>query len=157
MKEIIIESKVTECRLEELDHGAQQLIRTALEATENSYAPYSRFHVGAALRLDDGTVLKGANQENASFPVTLCGERTAIFAAHAQYPGHTIEAIAITATDDNGLVETPVTPCGACRQAMLETEMRQKKPLRIYLYGGKGVYVIDGIRNLLPLAFDELG
>lgn len=156
MKEKIIESKVTECSLDELDATAQSLIHTALEATENSYAPYSRFHVGAALMLDNGTVLKGANQENASFPVTLCGERTAIFAAHAQYPHNTIEAIAITAVNDNGLVETPVTPCGACRQAMLETEMRQKKPLRIYLYGGKGVYVIHGIRNLLPLAFDEL-
>lgn len=156
MKEITIESKVTECQLEELDTETQSLIRTALEATENSYAPYSRFHVGAALRLDDGTIIKGANQENASFPVTLCGERTAIFAAHAQYPGHDIEAIAITATNDDGLVATPVTPCGACRQAMLETEMRQKTPLKIYLYGGKGVYVINGIRNLLPLAFDDL-
>lgn len=156
MKEKIIPSKITECRLDELDAGAQSLIRTALEATKNSYAPYSRFRVGAALLLDDGTVLKGANQENASFPVTLCGERTAIFAAHAQYPHNIIEAIAITAVNDDGLVETPVTPCGACRQAMLETEMRQNRPLMIYLYGGRGVYVINGIRNLLPLAFDEL-
>lgn len=156
MKERTIECKVTVCSIDELDAEAQSLIHTATEATANSYAPYSRFRVGAALRLDDGTVLKGANQENASFPVTICGERTAIFAAHAQYPDRVIEAIAITAVNDEGLVATPVTPCGACRQAMLETEMRQKKPLTIYLYGGNGVYVINGIRNLLPLAFDEV-
>lgn len=156
MKEKTIECKVIVCSIDELDAEAQSLIRTALEATANSYAPYSRFRVGAALRLDDGTVLKGANQENASFPVTICGERTAIFAAHAQYPDRVIEAIAITAVNDNGTVDIPVTPCGACRQAMLETEMRQKKALTIYLYGGKGVYVINGIRNLLPLAFDEV-
>lgn len=156
MKEKTIECKVTVCSIDELGAEAQSLIHTAVEATNGSYAPYSRFRVGAALRLDDGTVLKGANQENASFPVTICGERTAVFAAHAQYPDHAIEAIAITAVNDGGLVETPVTPCGACRQAMLETEMRQKKALTIYLYGGKGVYVIHGIRNLLPLAFDEV-
>lgn len=156
MKEKTIECKVTVCSLDELDVEAQSLIQTAVEATAGSYAPYSRFRVGAALRLDDGTMLKGANQENASFPVTICGERTAIFAAHAQYPDRVIEAIAITAVNDEGLTAEPVTPCGACRQAMLETEMRQKKPLIIYLYGGNAVYVINGIRNLLPLAFDEV-
>ena len=153
MKKHIIESEITVCQPEELDAEARLLIEAAIEATHNSYAPYSRFHVGAALRLQDGTTVKGANQENAAFPVTICGERTAIFAAHAQYPGQAITAIAIAAANDGGLTDMPVTPCGSCRQAMLEAERRQQQPLTIYLYGTKAVYVVHGIRTLLPLAF----
>ena len=105
--------------------------------------------------LEDGSEIIGANQENAAFPVTLCAERTAIFAAQAQHPELSIVALAVAARNDNGFTEDPVSPCGSCRQVILEIEQRYGKPMKIYLYGTKGVYVIDTIRDLLPLCFVE--
>ena len=124
-------------------------------ATDNSYSPYSKFRVGAALRLADGTEIIGANQENAAFPVTLCAERTAIFAAQAQYPAQPIVALAVAARNENGFTEDPVTPCGSCRQVILEIEQRYNQSVKIYLYGTRGVYVINTVRDLLPLCFVE--
>ena len=112
--------------------------------------------MGACLRLADGTEVLGANQENAVYPVGLCAERTAIFAAQVQYPDVPIVAIAIAARNEKGeLVANPVSPCGSCRQVMLEAEQRHSQPMRILLYGTDGVYVMDGVRTLLPLAFIE--
>ncbi len=153
MKTIDIHIQMAFCKLEELPQEDQQLIQAAIRATDNSYAPYSKFNVGAAIRLENGLEIIGANQENAAFPSGLCAERTAIFAAQAQYPEQAITALAIAARNQNGLLAEPVTPCGSCRQVILEIEDRYKRPVRILLYGTKGVYVINSINDLMPLSF----
>lgn len=145
----------TVCTPDELTDDERRLVRCAIDATERSYAKYSHFRVGAALLLDDGDVVAGCNQENASFPVTICAERAALFAAGAKKPDVAPVAIAIAARNGEGLTGNPVTPCGSCRQAMIETEQRYGRSLRILLYGTKCVYVIDGIRQLMPLSFTE--
>lgn len=155
MKNVKIEINITFCSYEELEPGDRELVDKAIEATANSYAKYSHFHVGAAIRLADGRMMIGANQENAAFPSGLCAERTAIFAAQAQCPEFAITALAIAAKNENGLVPTPVSPCGACRQVILEIEDRYQSPVRILLYGTKGVYVIQSVNDLLPLSFVE--
>lgn len=155
METIQLKQDLLFCQLEELSNDEQQLVRKAMQATDNSYSPYSKFRVGAALRLADGTEIIGANQENAAFPVTLCAERTAIFAAQAQYPAQPIVALAVAARNENGFTEDPVTPCGSCRQVILEIEQRYNQSVKIYLYGTRGVYVINTIRDLLPLCFVE--
>lgn len=153
MRTIDINIKMQFCQPEELAAEDRQLVDAAVEATNNAYAKYSHFHVGAALRLENGMVVKGANQENAAFPSSLCAERTAVFAAQANYPDQSITTIAIAARNDKGLLQEPVTPCGSCRQVILEIEDRYKKPVRILLYGQSGVYIINTIKDLLPLSF----
>ncbi|MCD8202279.1 MAG: cytidine deaminase [Prevotella sp.] len=155
MKDITLKVVVKFCQLDELDENAQKLINKAIAATENSYAPYSHFHVGAALRLQDGTEIIGANQENAAFPVTLCAERSAIFNAQSNYPKLPITHLAIAAKNESGIVNTPVSPCGSCRQVLLEMEQRYHQKIMIYLYGGNGVYVVDSIEDILPLSFTD--
>ena len=140
-------------QVEELPQADQELVRMSIAATDNAYAKYSEFRVGAALRLKDGTTLIGANQENASYPTGLCAERAAIFAAQSQYPDQPIVTIAIAARNVKGLLAKPVTPCGICRQVMLEIEQRYQTPIRILLYGTQGIYVINGVETLLPLSF----
>ncbi|MBR3445385.1 MAG: cytidine deaminase, partial [Prevotella sp.] len=108
---------------------------------------------GAAIRLSDGSVMIGANQENAAFPSGLCAERTAIFAAQAQYPEKAITMLAVAARNENGLLKEPVTPCGSCRQVMLEVEDRYQQPMKVLLYGTDGVYVIDSAKDMVPLSF----
>ena len=131
----------------------RQLVEKAIGATQNSYAPYSNFHVGACLRLADGREVIGANQENAAFPSGLCAERSAVFAAQSMFPEEAITALAIAARNENGLTAQPVSPCGACRQVILEMEDRYKQDVRILLYGTEGVYVIPSVKSLLPLHF----
>lgn len=157
MKEIVLKSTVEFCSLDELSADARALVRKAIEATDNSYAPYSHFHVGAALRLADGSEFTGANQENAAFSVTMCAERSAIFAAQSQCPAQPVVALAIAARNREGLLREPITPCGSCRQVILEMEQRYGSPVRIYLYGTSGVYVIGSVRDLLPLSFVDDG
>ena len=154
MKEFTLEFRYTLYAFDELPEADRQLVLAAQEATQRSYAPYSHFHVGAAVRLDDGTVVTGCNQENAAFPSGLCAERTALFAAGAQHPGHGVVALAIAAADADGLTSIPTPPCGACRQVMLESETRAGRPMRILLYGTQGTYVIESVGQLLPLTFD---
>jgi cytidine deaminase len=153
MKKIDINVQVQFFQMEELSADEQRLVQLAIKATENSYAPYSHFCVGAGIRLENGMEIMGANQENAAFPSGLCAERTAIFGAQAQYPDQHIEAIAIAAKNADGLMAKPVSPCGSCRQVMLEIEDRYKKPMKVYLYGTEGVYVIQSVKDLLPLCF----
>ena len=156
MKELNLKPVIMECQIDELSNDEQFLLQKAIESTNNSYAKYSHFHVGAALLLEDGTVLPGCNQENAAFPAGLCAERSAIFAAGAQYPDKAPVALAIAARDPQGqLTAEPVSPCGTCRQVIIETETRFLKPIRILLYGRNRVYVMDGIKNLMPLSFTE--
>ena len=156
MKELSIHPSIYECQMDELSAEEQQLLHHAIEATSRSYARYSNFHVGAALLLEDGTVLPGCNQENAAFPAGLCAERSAIFAAGAQYPDVAPVTLAIAARDTTGeLTVNPVSPCGTCRQVIIETETRYQHPLRILLYGTSRVFFMDGISNLMPLSFTE--
>ena len=155
METIQLKQNMLFCQFDELTNDEQQLVKKAMGATDNSYSPYSKFRVGAAIRLADGREIIGANQENAAFPVTLCAERTAIFAAQAQYPDQPIVALAIAARNENGFTVDPVSPCGSCRQVILEIEQRYHQSVKIYLYGTRGVYVINTVRDLLPLCFVE--
>ncbi|MBO4486575.1 MAG: cytidine deaminase [Prevotella sp.] len=153
MEDIRIEINMQFCQMEELSADDQELVKAAIGATANSYARYSNFNVGAALRLADGSIMIGANQENAAFPSGLCAERSAIFAAQSQHPEHAITALAIAAKNANGLMPDPVSPCGSCRQVILEVEDRYKQPVRILLYGTRGVYCINSVKDLMPLSF----
>lgn len=153
MKQINLNICITHCQFDELSTEDRELVERAIKATDNAYAEYSHFYVGAALRLADGNIVIGANQENAAFPSGLCAERTAIFAAQANYPDQHVTALAIAARNDNGLLEEPVSPCGACRQVILGIEDRYKKPIRIMLYGKRGVYCVSSIKDLMPLSF----
>ena len=156
MRELELKSVIKVCNMDELSAEEKHLIELAIEATSRSYAPYSKFHVGAAVRLDHGVEIIGCNQENAAYPSGLCAERTALFAAGAQYPDVPVRMLAIAARGTHGELEAePVPPCGSCRQVMIESETRAKAPMRILLYGKKYVYVIDGIRKLMPLTFSE--
>ena len=153
MKELNLDAKIQFCQMEELSEDDQRLVNKAIEATRNSYAPYSNFHVGACLRTADGMEMIGANQENAAFPSGLCAERSAIFAAQSQHPESAIVALAIAARNEEGLMAKPVSPCGACRQVILEMEDRYQCDVRILLYGTGGIYVIPNVKTLLPLHF----
>lgn len=153
MEEIKLQTTFSFAQPEELSEDDRLLVERAIEATASSYSPYSHFAVGAALRLSDGTVVIGSNQENAAFPSGLCAERTAIFSAGATHPDKAVTALAIAARNEAGLTAEPVSPCGACRQVILEVEQRYNCPVRILLYGTNGVYIINSIRDLLPLCF----
>lgn len=139
--------------LNELPEQDQKLITAARTASENAYAPYSKFQVGAALLLENGEIIAGNNQENVDFTDGLCAERVALFYAHAKYPGVAVKSIAVTANNSSGILEEPVQPCGSCRQVMVETEGRFNQPIRIILDGKKGIQVLNGADSLLPLAF----
>lgn len=137
----------------ELPDADQKLLLAARKASENAYAPYSKFRVGAALLLENGEVIAGSNQENADFTDGLCAERVAMFYANSKYPDVAVKSIAVTANGGNGLIEGPAQPCGSCRQVLVETESRYKKPMRIILDGKKRIQVFEGADNLLPFAF----
>lgn len=153
MEQIDINISIESYQLGELSPQDQELIRAAIEATNNAYANYSRFYVGAALRLENGKMVIGANQENAAFPSGLCAERTAVFAAQANYPDSPIETLAIAGRNEKGVLPDPITPCGACRQVILEIEDRYKKPIKILLYGTQKIYCVRSVKDLLPLSF----
>lgn len=154
MKELVISTLVKVYQYNELSESDQELLTNAMDATRRSYAPYSRFSVGAAARLANGIVVTGTNQENAAYPSGLCAERTTLFFANSQYPDQPVDTLAIAAKTEKDFIDTPIPPCGACRQVMLETEKRYGKPLRVLLYGKKGIYEIRSVGDLLPLSFD---
>jgi cytidine deaminase len=156
MKEVELKTVIQECQMDELSAEDRQLVEQAIEATRRSYAPYSHFHVGAAVRLENDEIVIGCNQENAAYPSGLCAERTALFAAGAQYPDVPVRVLAVAARGTDGeMTEEPTGPCGSCRQVIIESETRAKHPIRILLYGRRCVYIIDGIRQLMPLTFSE--
>lgn len=143
------------CTYDELTAADRQLIDAAKDATRRSYAPYSHFHVGAAVLLADGTVVTGTNQENAAYPSGLCAERTTLFYAGSTHPDTAVVSLAIAAFTDGAFTTNPIVPCGACRQVMLETEQRYNHHIRTLLYGTEGIYLIEGgTRELLPLTFN---
>lgn len=138
----------------ELPPGDAMLLKTARAATVDAYAPYSRFRVGAAARLANGEIITGANQENASFPAGICAERTLLSVAAARFPGTPIESLAISYYNEQGPADRPITPCGICRQSLIEFESRTGHPIRLVLGGQNGpVYVIPNSGALLPMAF----
>lgn len=142
--------------VQELPEHIQKLMSKAVEARNTAYAPYSKFKVGAALSLENEEVVVGSNQENASYPSGLCAERTAIYAAGANYPNQKIKVIAITANSEKKEVMEPVPPCGACRQAIAEYEEKQNEPIEIYFMGSKGkVMHVKSLLDILPLAFSN--
>ena len=142
--------------MEELPERDAELMRRAHAAARNAYAPYSKFHVGAAVRLANGEIVVGNNVENAAYPSGLCAERVAMFAAMAQFPSVPFEALAITAWSSTKAISEPVAPCGACRQVMVEVEHFSKRPLRVLCQGDTGpVMVFDGIESLMPFIFLE--
>jgi len=142
--------------LEDLNKVDIELMKAAVDARQNAYAPYSNFHVGAAVLLGNGAVIIGNNQENACYPAGLCAERVAIFQAAAQYPNERIVAVAISVKSIHHIVEIPAAPCGSCRQSMSEYEFRQKKPIAVLMMGEKGAILkCNAIADLLPLAFNS--
>lgn len=155
MREYKIEAIVHVCEMAELSEEDRELVEAAKQATDGSYAPYSKFLVGAAVRLQNGTIVTGANQENAAYPSGLCAERTALFAAGAQHPTQPVVALAIAARKGKRFLAQPIPPCGACRQVISGMEERYAVPIRILLYGTEGVLVSDGISPLLPLRFAD--
>lgn len=155
MEEMILNTKIRVCSYNELGEDDKKLVEMAKDATFRAYTPYSNFHVGAALLLANGEIITGANQENASFPAGTCAERSAIFYAASRYPGVRFVKLAVTAWQKGDFVEEPTAPCGVCRQAILEYEKLGGQPIEILLCGKDKVYVIDGIRALLPLGFEE--
>lgn len=151
-----IQSTIQVCSFEELSQEEQHIIEMAIEGTNRSYTPYSHFHVGAGVLLNNGKVFIGCNQENAAFPAGLCAERTALFSAGAQYPDEPVKVLAIAARGTDGeLTEEPVSPCGTCRQVIIETETRFNQQVIILLYGKQKIYRMEGIRQLMPLSFTE--
>lgn len=141
--------------IDQLPEEDAALLRSAIEATKGAYAPYSHFNVGAAVRLEDGTVLQGANQENIAFPSGICAERNVIFSSHSNFPGKNIVAIAITAVENGEMVEEPTYPCGACRQVMIESQRRSGSNIRVIIAGRKRIEVFNSISALLPFVFDN--
>ncbi|MDO5570711.1 MAG: cytidine deaminase [Bacteroidales bacterium] len=155
MKELNINTKIKVCQYDELTQEQKLLVDQAKEATFRSYAPYSNFFVGAAALLENGEVVTGSNQENAAYPSGLCAERVTLFYANSKYPDQPVTALAIAARTNGDFINECAAPCGACRQVILETEYRGKQPLQLILFGKGQIYIIDSIKELLPLYFDK--
>lgn len=157
MKEINITTRIEELGYDELPPKLLSLVEAARKATYRSYAPYSHFSVGAAILLDNGEVVTGSNQENAAYPSGTCAERTACFYAHSSHPESRMEVIAIAARGVDGeFLDNPISPCGGCRQALLEYENLAGRSMKVILVGASKVYVVPSIKALLPLAFSEI-
>lgn len=150
-----IETKITIYHFDELCTEHQELISKAKEQVQKAYAPYSQFQVGAAILLENGEIFAGSNQENSAYPSGLCAERVAMFYANSQYPHVAVKSIAVTAFTNGNFLSEPVTPCGSCRQVLLETELRFEKDIEILLYGTKEVFLIQNVKQLLPLCFEK--
>lgn len=140
----------------ELPIEIQDLMKKAVGIRKTAYAPYSKFRVGTALLLDNGKIVLGSNQENAAYPSGLCAERVAIFQSGTIYPNAKILKMAISAASDSNTTSSPIPPCGSCRQAIAEYEIKQETPIEIYFMGEIGaVYKSDSLKNLLPFMFDK--
>lgn len=158
MEERTLTIKYQVCQIKDLGTDDRELVLQARKATYTSYAPYSLFSVGAALRMSGGATVSGSNQENAAFGAGTCAERCALFHAQAAFPEETVVAIAIAARGVNGLfTDEPVSPCGICRQALMEAQKRAKDTrIRVLLCGEREIIVANGINDLLPFAFDTI-
>ena len=142
--------------MDELAAGDRALALSAIEAIDGAYAPYSHFNVGAAVLLDDGPIVKGANQENAAYPSGLCAERTAMFAAGAAYPDRNMTSIAVAAKQNGVLCPEPAAPCGACRQVMAQYQTKAGAPVSVILVGSEKILKFNRVDDLLPFIFDNI-
>ena len=150
-------SKVEVVEAAQLPKQLQALLKSAHQAADKAYAPYSHFQVGSAVQLSNGEVVQGCNQENMAYPSGMCGERVAVFAAGAQHPGVTMESVAIVSPSHNAIAEA-FMPCGGCRQVLLEAERRQGTPIQIILQVRDEVVTMSAsAANLMPFAFDAHG
>lgn len=154
MKQYEIRTHVNVLELEEMSAMERELIQRAKQATESSYSPYSHFQVGVALRLQDGEIIVGSNQENAAYPVGCCAERTALFWCGTNRPNAKITHIAIAAQTQEHFTKNPIAPCGMCRQALLEVEHHQGASIKVLLYGESGTHCVDSVEALMPLTFN---
>ena len=162
MKQLEIKTLIKECEYSELPESDRRLVDEAKEATRRAYAPFSKYHVGAALLMDNGKIVTGSNQENAAYPSGLCAERTAVFYASSSYPGVAVRKIAIAAwqkpADDldpeAGFQAHPVSPCGGCRQALIEYEHLYGN-IEVILYGREKTYILPSVASLLPFGFTD--
>lgn len=156
MKKITLQAEIQEAaNIEELSAADAMLLAEAKEAAKVAYAPYSNFKVGAAALLANGKIVRGCNQENAAYPVTLCAERVALFSAAAQYPEVPVLALALTIKSAQGNIERPVPPCGSCRQVIFEQETRHHQDIKLIFQGDSGViYCANSVKDILPLVFD---
>ncbi len=155
MKERIIETKIVVYSYDELPERYKTLVDEAKRITKNAYAPYSKFNVGAAILLENGEIVSGTNQENSAYPSGLCAERVTMFYANSRYPDVAPRALAIATFADGAFLKSPITPCGACRQVLLESELRYGKDIEVLLYGTDAIYKVGSVRDLLPLSFDK--
>lgn len=156
MREMVLSARVEVYNLNELPHAEDKaLLEKAHRALGKSYSPYSQFRVAAAIMLENGQVISGANQENAAYPMCLCAEQVALSAASSLYPGIAVKAMAIVVNSEKHLVDRPAAPCGACRQIICETEMRQGSPIALWLQGAAGeIFHVKSGKDILPLSFD---
>lgn len=156
MKDITITTPIKAVGYTELDEVDRRLVDAARGASGRTYSPYSHFGVGAAILLSNGDIVTGSNQENAAFPSSMCAERTAAYYAHASHPDARFERIAIAARGTDGReVAEPVSPCGACRQALLEYEHLGAADVKVLLVGRDDIFILPSVRSLLPLSFTE--
>jgi len=157
MKKVEIKTQITVFdSVEELPKSVNVLMQNAIEAKQTAYAPYSKFKVGAAFLLEDGTIVTGNNQENAAYPSGICAERVAIWKVSSEYPNHKILQLAITASSSSQITKEPVAPCGACRQTLSEYELKQKDKIEVFFMGEVGKIIkTDSLLDLLPIAFDK--
>lgn len=143
-------------QIEDLDAESKYLVHKAKDAANYAYAPYSKFHVGTAVILEDDTLITGTNQENASYPLCMCAERVALYATAAAYPGKRIKKMAVVAHKKNQKDLVAATPCGACRQVMAEYETLQKKPIEVVMLTHESNWVIfPSVSFLLPFSFNK--
>ena len=155
MKEFEIKIKAKRYNsIAELDELECRLLEAANEATKTSYAPYSKFNVGAAVLLENGEIITGSNQENNAYPSGLCAERVAVFYANAKYPNVAIKAMAVSSAVNGILNDSEVYPCGACRQVLVESENRQQTKIKLIMGGAKSIIVVDSVSLMLPFTFD---
>ena len=151
-KELVI-NYVEYDSMEEMPAAERELMEQAMKATATAYAPYSRFHVGAAVRLADGTVVTGSNQENIAYPSGLCAERVALFSASAQKPDQAVEMLAVVGHTEGEYCEA--SPCGACRQVMAEYQTLGRKPLSVIMFGTQKAWKFERVDDILPFIFDS--
>ena len=153
MKEYTLKTKMRSYQWDELTEEQRELESIAKEQIKRSYCPYSHFHVGAAAKLANGVVIRGCNQENAAYPSGLCAERSALFAAGAQYPEEPVVKLAIACFTGGHFTKETGSPCGACRLVMLETEHRYGGKMEVLLYGEDEIFVFESAADFLPLTF----
>lgn len=154
MKNYDIVSHVTVYDWDELSEIEKDLVSKAKEACQTSYAPYSNFHVGAALITDKGNIVTGCNQENPATPTSICAERSALFAAGAKFPDEAPVMLALAAYTNGEFTRNHIVPCGSCRQVMSGVSQRYGKPIRILMFGLSGIHVVDNVDAILPMPFE---